>query len=138
MSCKCKVGRCPHCPSFCRRYGCACDGVNPEDALQRKRGQRGRRKKTVGTRVQRKAAALANELTKGVVEKLLEDKDRLCELRKLESVGDIWQAFDLPEWTRKKLPQQKERETYKNLKASNREGWNALVAVTKKIDKTCF
>ena len=37
-SCKCKVGSCD-CGSPCKRCGCACDGVDPERALSRKRGR---------------------------------------------------------------------------------------------------
>lgn len=36
--CTCKVGACSICGSKCRRCMCACDGVEPSDALKRSRG----------------------------------------------------------------------------------------------------
>ena len=36
--CRCKVGSCPICGSKCRRCMCACDGVEPAEALSRSRG----------------------------------------------------------------------------------------------------
>ena len=36
--CQCKVGSCQICGSKCRRCMCACDGVEPADALARSRG----------------------------------------------------------------------------------------------------
>ena len=36
--CTCKVGACSICGSKCRRSMCACDGVEPSDALKRSRG----------------------------------------------------------------------------------------------------
>ena len=40
--CTCKVGACSICGSKCRRCMCACDGVEPSDALKRSRGGYGR------------------------------------------------------------------------------------------------
>ena len=37
--CSCKVGGCQKCGSACRRCKCACDGVAPLDALNRKVGK---------------------------------------------------------------------------------------------------
>lgn len=36
--CKCKVGSCTTCGSKCRRCMCACDGIEPSEALSRSRG----------------------------------------------------------------------------------------------------
>ena len=36
--CTCKVGACSICGSKCRQCMCACDGVEPPDALKRSRG----------------------------------------------------------------------------------------------------
>ena len=36
--CRCKVGSCSICGSKCRRCMCACDGVEPAEALARSRG----------------------------------------------------------------------------------------------------
>ena len=37
-SCRCKVGSCTICGSRCKRCMCACDGIDPFDAMQRTSG----------------------------------------------------------------------------------------------------
>ena len=59
--CKCKVGACPVCSSRCKRCMCACDGVDPSEALKRSRG--GYRKQVNMINAQRKAEKETNRVS---------------------------------------------------------------------------
>ena len=51
--CKCKVGSCSICGSKCRRCMCACDGIEPSEALARSRG--GYRRQVTALAIKRKS-----------------------------------------------------------------------------------
>ena len=51
--CKCKVGLCSICGSKCRRCMCACDGIEPSEALSRSRG--GYRRQATALAIKRKS-----------------------------------------------------------------------------------
>ena len=67
-TCDCKVGACYICGSGCKRCMCACDGVDPFDAIQRTRG--GNRTR----RSNRKAREKENKATRRTTQSMTRSK----------------------------------------------------------------
>ena len=50
-TCECKVGGCSICGSRCKRCMCACNGIDPFNAMKRSRGGNRKRRSTHKERV---------------------------------------------------------------------------------------
>ena len=107
-SCSCKVGACrePGCKSECKRCGCGCDGVSPEDALARTRGRKHKKSKLVEpverARKLRKTASVAS-VKIATDTAMLNAKDKEEE-EEVITIKSLWRIFDFPESLKKNLP----------------------------------
>lgn len=108
----CKKGPCDKCESLCKRCGCSCNGLNPEQKLQRSVGKRGEGKRTSTepcvpdeARPLRKSKTTARVLIAENVEHDAEREDahELLNKEKMR-VDALWEFFGLPESRKKKLP----------------------------------
>lgn len=113
-SCSCKVGACrePWCKSECRRCGCDCDGVSPENALARTRGRKHGNSKpvepVVRARKLRKSAAAASVKTAADIA-LISEKGKGEEEERI-TVKTLWHMFGFSESLKKNLPSKVARE----------------------------
>ena len=82
------------CGSSCKRCGCACDGIDPNVALNRARGQRGQQKRSTtsprSAREEREAAKRPRiDLSMAIAQ-----EDRLEKTSKqMQTANDVWEAF---------------------------------------------
>ena len=125
--CKCKVGSCLLCGSSCKRWGCACDGIEPAVALARTTGQWGPLKRSLTNsaaerdHLEREAAKRAKiEISKSVE---LEGTNTDPTMKQpLQNINDLWEAFGWSEGTKKKLPNEKSRISDESLKEAGGSG----------------
>ena len=136
--CNCKVGRCLLCDSMCKRCGCACDGVLPQEALARKRGTvPGKRRLTLqrNSEVPKKSKrtrkfcqtfstdhgkdlSISNKDNAGNVFSncaLATSQECSADTALLKDVNGLYTAFGWSESTRRNLPSMEQRKSNKEL-----------------------
>ena len=131
MSCKCKRGACPECPSTCRRCGCACDGTPPEVALARTQGQRGKKKRPAAVANPRPTTGKPRPSKKLAQQKIIACVDLEQKVdkppRNVDPAAELWDFFGWSQGTKSSLPSRKERAENMMLKESNKKGWSTIV-----------
>eukprot|EP00731_Ephydatia_muelleri_P032085 Em0023g592a len=113
-------------PLVMQSCGCAYDGVEPGVALAQSSGQRGPKRLSTGSE-QREAAKRARiEIAKATE---LEERTIGTEptIKQVETVHDLWQAFEWSQATKKKLPNEDLRKGDVLLKESGGSGWSTMV-----------
>ena len=128
MGCTCKVGACKQCSSSCGRCGCACDGIDPEVAKKRKRGQHGNYSLSGESKPKRQAKAKAVEaITASCKAEVLGETPARRVGRPVDPISTLWKFFGWTPGTRSSLPSSEQRRTDQNIKESNRKGWSVIV-----------
>ena len=122
----CKVGRCSKCDSNCRRCGCACDGQSPEEALSRKRGQRGKSKYTSLARTSRLASTAAKKKIQSQA-KLISDTPKRDKRIREDRLSQLWEFQGWERSTKGNVPSEKDRWSNPDLKSASPKGWSSMV-----------
>jgi hypothetical protein len=132
----CKKGPCDKCESLCKRCGCSCDGLTPEEKLRRTVGGSAKKDKRVRTetdneneeRPRRKAkttaiAGVSNSVTHDLER---EDAHEQPQAEKGINLDTLWKFFGFSQSRRKKIPSESNRESM-SAESISRESWSVLV-----------